>query len=382
MLRVQPGAAVVDSAGLDSVVRMGDEELLDEVLGRTRELAVIPAPLGEEAERAAVVAGWWRADGLAEVHGDAAGNVLALLRPGRSGRSLMLAAHLDTVFPRTVEHALREQDGRLHGPGVGDNTVAVAALAALRHLVLATGEDAVWLVATTGEEGLGNLRGAKHLVASRPDLAALVAVEGSSFGELSMAGQGSVRARIAVAGPGGHSWADRDRDSAVHGAARAIALLDAERPRTMEDWAWHAASITGGGDINVLASEAAFTFEVRAPDDAALEEREARARALVAEGVGPRLAWSWSELGRRPGGSVDPEHPLVRAAIAAHEEHGCGWRVENVGTDANAAYGAGLPAITMGVATGGGIHTPAEWLEVARIPAGLRILASTVARVS
>lgn len=359
-----------------------DGDLLDEVLQRTRELAEVPAPLGEEAERAAVVAGWWREDGLEDVHVDKAGNVLALLRRGRSGGSLFLCAHLDTVFSRAVDHRLNEHDGRLHGPGVGDNTVAVAALSALRHLLPPDAEISVWVGATTGEEGLGNLRGAKHLVATRADLEQLIAVEGVFLDQISIAGQGSVRAKISITGPGGHSWIDRERDTAVHGAARAIALIDGERPGAAHDWSWHVASVSGGSDINVLADQAGFTFETRAPDQAGLDRHEARARLLIAHGVGTQLQWAWTDLGRRPGGSIAKDHPLVQAAIAAHKTHARDWRIENAGTDANAAYGAGLPAITMGITTGSAIHTTAEWIDTAAIPTGLRILAATIATIA
>ncbi|PTL60393.1 peptidase M20 [Paraconexibacter algicola] len=362
-----------------SVPRVTDEQLRAATLIRLHELAVVPAPLEQEAARAAIVQGWWRADGLGDVHVDAVGNVLARLRRGTTGRRVLVAAHLDTVFPADVDHALRTgTDGRLHGPGVGDNTVAVAALAELRHLVPGEGDGHdVWLVATVGEEGLGNLRGAKHLVATHDDLAAFVAVEGAMLGRISLAGNGSVRARVDVHGPGGHSWSDRDRDSAVHAAARAIALLAAERPGREESWSWHVASVTGGGDINVLAAHASFTLEIRAPGTFVLAALETRARELVAAGAAG-LAWEWTELGRRPGGAIAPDHPLARAATTAHDAHGCAWILEDAGTDANAALGAGLAALTVGLADGEGLHTLAEWLDPARIPLGLRVLADLV----
>ena len=132
--------------------------LASRVLERTAEIAVVPAPTGGEAARAGLVASWWRDDGWEEVHVDDVGNVWALVRRGKGG-AVVLAAHLDTVFPADLPHLAHEEGGRLVGPGVGDDSVALAALSAVGTLLTGTMGRPVWLLATVGEEGLGNLRG-------------------------------------------------------------------------------------------------------------------------------------------------------------------------------------------------------------------------------
>ena len=147
------------------------------VLERTVELARVPAPPLDEADRAEIVTGWWRRDGL-EPHIDPVGNVVARLRAG-PGPAIFVAAHLDTVFGRDVPHGTEQRSGRLHGVGVGDNTVAVAALSVMDRLLPQDLDRPVWIAATVGEEGFGNLTGARYLVERPPaEIGAMVALEG------------------------------------------------------------------------------------------------------------------------------------------------------------------------------------------------------------
>ncbi len=139
---------------------------------------------------------------------------------------MLLCAHLDTVFGPEVPHAVVRHGGRLSGPGVGDNTVAVCALSALDALLPARLRHPVWIVATTGEEGLGNLAGVRALLDDPPGpVRAVIALEGNYLGRVNVTGVGSTRWRVTVTGPGGHAWEEASQPSAVHEAARLITAL-------------------------------------------------------------------------------------------------------------------------------------------------------------
>jgi hypothetical protein len=146
------------------------------VLERTESLAAVPAPTFAEERWARLVGEWWREDGL-EVRVDEAGNVWGMLRPG-AGHGVVVCAHLDTVFDESVDHRPLRDGGRLYGPGVGDDTVAVAALSALDRLLPAKVGAPVWIVATVAKEGLGDLAGTRHAVARPPGpIGWMIAVE-------------------------------------------------------------------------------------------------------------------------------------------------------------------------------------------------------------
>ena len=112
------------------------------------------------------------------------------------------------------------------GPGVGDDSVAVAALSEVARQLAATPGVPVWLLATVGEEGLGDLKGVRGaLAAPAGPVGALIAVEGNYLGRVSRVGVGSLRWRVTVRGPGGHAWEASSAPSAVHAMASMITEL-------------------------------------------------------------------------------------------------------------------------------------------------------------
>ncbi|HEX3387626.1 MAG TPA: M20/M25/M40 family metallo-hydrolase [Streptosporangiaceae bacterium] len=380
----------------------GTRELAQLVLDRTIALCGIPAPTGHEQQRAQVVRDWWTADGLRGVAVGAAGNVCAQLRTGDPQQpAVLLCAHLDTVFGPEVTHAVVRHGGRLTGPGVGDNTVAVCALSALDALLPGRLRYPVWIVATTGEEGLGNLAGVRALLDDPPGpVRAVIALEGNYLGRVNVTGVGSTRWRVRVTGPGGHAWEEASQPSAVHEAARLVtalaALAQAGPGQAGPGQAGLAQAgpgraappkatvnvglIEGGESVNSRAQRAEFLVDLRSGDPAALGTLRAAARAVLEDPAVP-LAVSVHAIGERPAGQLDPDHPLATLAAQVLREAGIPPRLTAASTDANAAYPRGIPALTLGITTGEGTHTEQEWIDVDPVAAGLAALAATVARL-
>ncbi|MGI8448336.1 MAG: M20/M25/M40 family metallo-hydrolase [Streptosporangiaceae bacterium] len=367
----------------------GPRELARHVLDRTIALCGIPAPPRHERQRAQVVRDWWAADGLDDVTVDAAGNVRARLRAGDPGRpAVLLCAHLDTVFGPEITHAAVRHGGRLSGPGVGDNTVAVCALSALDALLPGGLRHPVWIVATTGEEGLGNLAGVRALLDDPPGpVRALIALECNCLGRVNVTGVGSTRWRVTVTGPGGHAWEEAGQPSAVHDAARLITALAAlahpgpgqqepAQPRVTVN----VGLIEGGESVNSRAQKAGFLVDLRSGDPAALDALRDAARAVLDDPAVP-LGVAVHTIGERPAGQLDPDHPLATLAAQVLREAGITPRLTAASTDANAAFPRGIPALTLGITTGEGTHTEQEWIDADPVAAGLAALAATVARL-
>ncbi len=358
---------------------MTPDTAADLVVERTIELAAIPAPPLDESDRAAVVASWWRHDGL-EPSIDKVGNVRARIRAG-DGDAIVVCAHLDTVFARSVPHRPLLDGQTLHGPGVGDDTIGVAALSTLDTLLPEHLDVPVWIVATVGEEGLGNLRGAHHLVAAPPaPLRALIAVEGTFLGRIAMVGVGSVRWRIELTGPGGHAWEASHQPSAVHKLAATIVHFEsmlAAVPGGARS-SLNVGSIEGGEAINARATRAAMTVDIRSDDLATLTALEAAARTFLDADLGKAIAVHVEELGIRPAGRIAASHPLVEAANAGLSEIGRSPDHTAASTDANAAYAADVAAIALGITTGEGVHTTEEWIDISQVADGLRALVKTI----
>jgi tripeptide aminopeptidase len=361
------------------------EGLAAVVLHRTTELAVIPAPPGSEQRRAALVQRWWEQDGWAP-RIDAIGNVWAQVGADGIGNGaggtpdggLLVCAHLDTVFAADAPHEIVATPGRLTGPSVGDDSIGVAALSAVASLVRSErGSGPFWIVATVGEEGRGNLAGIRHALAHAPrPLAAVIAIEGNYLGRIVTTGVGSVRLRAGYQGPGGHAWERADAPSAVHAAARAatmVAGLTVPGARSSVN----IGTIGGGEAINARARDAWFEVDLRADSAAALAQLEDRAMQIICDAAGG-LSTDITDLGRRPAGSIARDSPLARAAAAGLAAVGTEGEFGATSTDANAAHGAGIPAVALGVTTGEGEHTPQEWIGTAGVPAGLTALAATI----
>ena len=129
-----------------------------------------PAPSLEEGKRAEYVASRFEEEGLEDVQVDEVNNVIGRLS-GESGTAYCsVSAHLDTVFPMDTDLTVTREGSILRGPGVGDNSSAVACLITLARIFKRWGGklpiDIVFL-ANAGEEGLGNLIGIRHFFDSR-----------------------------------------------------------------------------------------------------------------------------------------------------------------------------------------------------------------------
>jgi acetylornithine deacetylase/succinyl-diaminopimelate desuccinylase-like protein len=292
------------------------------------------------------------------------------------GPAAVVAAHLDTVFPADTPLEPRRSPGALHGPGIGDDCLGLAALVHLATRLAAGPSPAhpLVLAATVGEEGLGDLRGARALLdACACD--AFVALEGHGRDSVQIAGIGSARFRARFTGPGGHSWGDRGRPSAVH----ALLAAGAQAIAAAGDAHLNAGVLYGGTSVNTIAAEAAIEIDLRDADDEALEATSDRVVAALAAAAPPGVKVDIEPLGRRPAGSTPTGHPLVQAARAARRAAGLPPAEENASsTDANAALGRGLPAICLGLTHGANAHRPDEHVELEPLGPGLAALEALV----
>ena len=334
-------------------------------------LAETPAPTGAEEPRIA-----WLERRLADAAGrrarDEVGNLVWRLGDGRP--ALALLAHVDTVFGTDVDVTVREEDGWLHGAGIGDNAAAVAVAVDVVERVAPRLQRPLAVVFTVGEEGLGNLRGALHATRElEPELA--IALEGHGLEDVCVDAVGSARARLAVRGPGGHSWWDRGRPSALHALVSLLTVLLAEGT---PEAPLNIGRVTGGGSINAIAAEAVATIEARSLDNAALEAF----MAMLADLRLPApLELAVEPIGRRPAGRIAHDHRLVAAVREARAEVGLPDVLSDGSTDANAALVHGIPALSIGCARGHDMHALTERIETASLALGAAQLEAVLRRL-
>lgn len=340
-------------------------------------ICAVSAPTGSEQRRAEFVASLLRERGYApEI--DAVGNVYVRRGKRGSGPVLMLLAHLDTVFPIDTPLDIRRAGDILYGPGIGDNSVHVAALIGLLDMLDRMEQDtAVDLVAVAnvGEEGLGNLRGARAAVERYAgEVGAVFALDGS-LGSITNAAVGSLRWRIIVSGPGGHSFASFGTPSAIHGLAKIIAAIAdikvPDEPRTT----FNVGMIEGGTSINTIAPLASALLDMRSTDVTALDRLANRARNSIQRCAGEGLQVEIEVLGERPAGSRSLSDPFVQLAARTLSDLGIEPKFVAASTDANIPMSLHIPSLCIGVTYVERAHTLEEHMVVPPIGDGLAQIA-------
>lgn len=361
----------------------------DPLINRLVDLAVeiqqVPAPTFGEARRAAFVRNLFAREGLNEIEIDAAGNVLACLAGRGPAAPLLVSAHLDTVFPEETDLTARRGDERIYGPGIGDNSLGVAALFGLLWRLRERGESLpgdLRLAANTGEEGLGNLRGMSALAdrfGGSPR--AYLVLEGMAFGHIYHRGIGVRRYRVSAHAPGGHSWTDFGAPSAIHELAglvtRFAALKLPEHPRST----LNVGRIWGGTSINTIAAEAGLELDMRSEAADGLQRLAQRVDELIQAANKGEVAVRSEVIGERPPGSLPSDHPLIRLAEKCLAEQGEAPSLIAGSTDANIPLSRGYPALVLGVTTGAGAHTSGEYINTGPLQKGLESLVQFVSRV-
>jgi tripeptide aminopeptidase len=359
------------------------------------EFVRIPAPTFSESTRAAWFLDRFHHLGLTNIHTDDEGNVLGELTPEASQPVepadslnpepwaltpvILLSAHLDTVFPPGTPCDPTEDGARILAPGICDNGAGLTALlaiaAALRYARI-TPPIPILFAANVGEEGEGDLRGMRHLFERGPyrnRIAAAIALEGSGTSAVVTRALGSLRFRITISGPGGHSWTDAGTPNPILLLSQAIARIAdlplSDTPATTIN----IGHISGGTSINSIPESATALLDLRSADPAQLISTATEIHAifddLVTTFARQNTAYAPPKLhietiGSRPAATLPDDSPLLHTLRAVDRHLNLRTEPRLGSTDANIPLSKGIPAIAIGSGgTGGSIHTLQEWYD-------------------
>jgi len=360
-------------------------------------LTEIPAPSFQEAKRADAVRDILASEGLT-IQTDKIGNVIGEL-PGSDEREVVvLAAHLDTVFPAGTEIKVRREGGRLLAPGISDNGTGLAGLLAVARAIQAAKIKprlTILFAANVGEEGEGNLRGMRALIdAYRAKLRAVIVLDGSGTDHVTTKALASRRLEVLITGPGGHSWSDFGMPNPINALVRASVRFINTKVPTAPRTTFNLGQIEGGTSVNSIPYEAKLKVDLRSENEDEIARLESSLRDCVAAGVKDemdnarernrgKLEWKINQIGSRPGGELPPDSPLLAALRSADEYVGNQSRVERSSTDANIPLSLGIEAIALGAGgSGGGAHSLQEWYEPAGRDLGLKRVLLTLLGVA
>jgi tripeptide aminopeptidase len=375
---------VVASPAFKAAVATLDKEH-DRTVGDIVTLTEIAAPPFKEAAKGKVYATMLKAEGLSDVETDPEGNVMGLRRGTgpAGGPVVVLAAHLDTVFPDGTAVKVRREGTKLFAPGVGDDTMSLAVvLAYIRALDAAkvkTKSD-ILFVGDVGEEGPGDLRGMRYLFGKgkyKDRIKAFFSMDGSDPSRVTFGAVGSRRYRVAFHGPGGHSFGAFGIVNPMAAMGRAIDQLYEvkvpAKPRTT-----FAASVVGGGvSVNSIPADVWLEVDMRSESKDELAKLDARFLDILKGSADHENAARDTRLGKvsatpkligeRPTGATSEAAPIVRTTAAAIRAAGYAPVLGASSTDSNIPISLGVPAVTIGSGgVAGRAHSLDEWVDVAK----------------
>jgi tripeptide aminopeptidase len=355
-------------------IKADDARALEE----QKRITEIPAPPFKEKVRAEYYLKRMQELGFKDASIDSEGNVIALRKGTGGGRpKLVVSAHLDTVFPEEVDVTVKEKDGVINAPGIGDDS---RGLAALLSLVKAMNENGIatvgdlLVVGTVGEEELGNLRGVKALFRDHKDIDGFISIDGLGISRVVNQSTGSHRYEMIFRGPGGHSFQEFGLPSAIHAMGRAIAKISELQTPAEPRTTFTVGTVRGGTSVNAIAAEARMAVDMRSNSTEELLKLEERLLGLVKQAVAEENArWSTDKMtveikliGDRPAGMVEMDSPIVQATQRTVATIARGPKVTFAGssTDSNIAMSLGIPAVTIGGGgEGGNWHSRNEWYK-------------------
>ena len=327
-------------------------------------LTEIPAPPFKETVRAKKFVEMLTEVGVDSIWIDKEGNVLALRKGTKGAKNIVLDAHLDTVFPFETDVTVKVEGNTYTAPGIGDDTRGLAmlltVLKAMNTANIKT-EENVYFIGTVGEEGLGDLRGVKHLFSPTSDITinSWISIDGGGPGRIITGGLGSKRYKALFKGKGGHSWGAFGLANPHHALGTAISIFTKKASeytnRKGEKTSFNIGRIGGGTSVNSIPFESWMEVDMRSLSASRLLEidgifkmsmKEAEI-AYNATGIKDKVILEIIPIGDRPSGKLADATPLVQHAIASSITLGIKPTLTTSSTNSNIPIARNIPAITL-----------------------------------
>lgn len=294
----------------------------------------------------------------------------------------LLLGHMDTVWPRgtLAEMPVRQEHGRLHGPGVYDMKAGlvqmVFALRALREHDTVPAAPVVVFV--NSDEEIGSPESRPHIerLARTADRVFVLEPSFGPAGSLKTARKGVGQFAVTVGGVASHAGIDPQHGiSAIlelsHQIQRLFALNDPDRGITV-----NVGTIDGGLRPNVVAPEATAIVDVRIrrDEDAAGVEEAIRALEPVHDGASVKVDGGFD---RPPLERTRRNRELWESARLAARELSIPLQEAEVGGASDGNFTSRYAATLDGLgAVGDGAHAEHEHVVVDRLPERAALLAS------
>ncbi len=361
------------------------QPLREILLANALMLGEIPAPTFGEDERIKFLSYRFTEAALQNISIDAvSGNCMAMI-PGTVGdNNILVCAHSDTVFDKKVDHAMSVDKDTIKGPGIGDNSLGLAAIATLPDLLEKLElkpKDNIILLGCTRSLGYGNLGGIKFFLENcKLPIRAGICVEGIRLGRLSFSSVGMLRGEINLNMPSEYDWTKFGATNAVTLLTKIVQGIQAIPIPTEPKTKIIFGSMNTGTSFATQPTTASLRFEIRSETDGMVS----RLRDQIADIVEEVATTSGTDImlsviaQRKPGG-LSYSHPMVKCMrkilstleVKPHIEPSVGELSELIRKQ--------IPAVTLGLTKG---RQKNEFNETIEIQPTFKGLAQLIALIN
>lgn len=336
----------------------------------------IPGPTGQEQARVRFMMDRFHECGCQSICEDEAGNAIAVLPGNKGERNILVSAHLDTPFHRSVDHTITVHTDRLEGPGILDNSMGLAAVVSLPtllenlHIEL---DDNLILMGSSKSLGDGDIAGMQFFLQhNKSPIRAGILIEGGTLGRLSYASLGMLRANIVCRMP-------EDYDYMRYGAKGAIPVLNTIIRRLLEipipqepPTTITMGTVQAGTTYNTAATKAMLQFEVSSEQTGMVDSIEKQVEGIVNEvAFSSGLRIDFNAVARRRNGSIPYNHPLVEAMRSIMAKLDIRPSISPSTGELAALIHNGIPGITLGLTKGNNRHELNESAQIETMWTGL-----------
>jgi glutamate carboxypeptidase len=323
-------------------------------------------------------------------HQDNFGDNITIRHPESEEASIIIVAHMDTVFPdgTAVIRPFSRDDKKAYGPGVIDMKASqVSVLYAIKALIESGDESYKNVhIVLNGDEEIGS-ESSRELIkgVAQGKKYALIVEPGRADGSVVSQRKGGGRFSMTIKGKGAHSGVEPEKGrSAIEELARKIVKLHALN-NYEEGLTVNVGLVEGGTSVNTVAPIAVGHIDVRV---VTMEQAEQVSKAIRDICSTPDVEGTTIELSggvtRPPMFPNEKSQQLLDIIKEVGREIGVDVRDTKTGggSDGNFTAAMGVATIDGLGPVGGNAHSDQEYLDIDTFVERTLLLAKTIKRLS
>ncbi len=333
--------------------------LRERLLANLVMIAQIPAPTGGEGCRARFLLDRFAEAGLSDAAADERGNAVGRVNGKRGNRSILLASHLDTIFPASQSHDVTVEADRVIGAGVGDNALGAAIVslmpAILEHLEIELESDLI-LLGTTNSLGRGNHGGIRFFLDHLPKAVDFgICVEGIQLGRVNFFSIGTARADVICdIRPMTEPSRSYGSESALvvlnHVINRILGIALPSRPYTRILMG----KVRGGVSYDVEPDHAELGLEIVSHSDDMIQQVCSQINDIALEmSARHTVDVSLDVFSTTRAGGIAFAHPMVKSVLEVMNQLGVEPDQGHSPSELSELITRKIPAVTLGITRGG-----------------------------